>query len=89
MAQVTIEKLDQAAIERRGIKHWPIWTKEVSRFDWSYDETEECLILEGEFSVETAAGTYRVTAGDFVTFAKGLRCVWDITRPVRKHYRFS
>jgi uncharacterized cupin superfamily protein len=88
MAKVTIQKLDEAAIEKQGIRQWPIWTKEVSRFDWSYDENEECLILEGEFSVETDEGTFRVKAGDFVTFAKGLRCVWNITRPVRKHYHF-
>jgi uncharacterized cupin superfamily protein len=89
MAKVTIEKLDQATVEKRGINRWPIWTKEISRFDWSYDQTEECLILEGEFSVETDEGTFHVKAGDFVTFAKGLTCVWNITSPVRKHYRFS
>ena len=27
--------------------------------------------------------------GDFVTFPKGLSCVWDIKEPVKKHYRFK
>jgi uncharacterized cupin superfamily protein len=88
MAKVTIQKLDQATIDKRGIKKWPVWTKEVSRFDWSYDQIEECLILEGEFFIETDEGVYQLKAGDFVTFAKGLRCVWDIKKPVRKHYHF-
>ena len=51
MAQVTITKLTEDEIKVRGIKEWPIWTKEVSRFDWSYDSTEQCLILEGDIVV--------------------------------------
>jgi uncharacterized cupin superfamily protein len=88
MAQVTIEKLTEDEINARGIETWPIWTKEVSRFDWSYDATEQCLIIEGEIVVETSAGNYTITSGDFVTFQKGLQCVWDIKKAVRKHYRF-
>jgi hypothetical protein len=26
--------------------------------------------------------------GDFVTFPKGLSCIWDIKEPVKKHYNF-
>jgi uncharacterized cupin superfamily protein len=88
MAQVNIQKLSKDEIEKRGIRNWPIWTKEASRFDWSYDQTEECLILEGTISVETPDGTFTIGPGDFVTFAKGLQCVWNITTPVRKHYNF-
>ena len=88
MALVTIQKLSDSEIEKRGIKTWPIWTKEVSRFDWSYDQTEECLILEGEISVETPEGNFQIGPGDFVTFSQGLSCVWNITAPVRKHYNF-
>ena len=72
-----------------GIPTWPIWEKEVSRFDWYYDSEEECLILEGEVVVETPGGDYTIKAGDFVTFGKGLKCVWDIKKPIRKHYSFN
>jgi uncharacterized cupin superfamily protein len=89
MALVTITHPSAAEIERRGITSWPIWTKGISRFDWHYDQTEECLILDGEIAVETPEGTYTLGPGDFVTFAKGLSCVWAISRPVRKHYRFT
>ncbi len=88
MAQVIIEKLTEQDINARGIKEWPIWSKEISRFDWSYDSTEQCLILEGEIVVETAEGSYSIKAGDFVTFKQGLQCVWDIKKAVRKHYNF-
>ena len=88
MAQVIIETLTEEEIRARGIKEWPIWTKEVSRFDWSYDSTEQCLVLEGQIVVETAESSYAIKAGDFVTFKKGLQCVWDIKKAVRKHYNF-
>jgi len=89
MAKLTIEKLSEEEIKKRGINNWPIWKKEVSRFPWTYDEEEECLILEGEFTVETAEGNFTVKAGDFITFKEGLECVWDIRKPVKKHYNFK
>lgn len=27
--------------------------------------------------------------GDLVIFPAGMRCVWDVRVPVRKHYRFA
>lgn len=89
MAKVIIEKLSEEEILKRGIKQWPIWTKDVSRFDWYYDAEEECLILEGEFEVETPEGKYEIRTGDFVTFKKGLKCTWDVRKPIRKHYDFK
>lgn len=65
-----------------------MWEKEVSRFNWEYEEDEECLLLEGEVVVDTDAGRYTLSAGDFVTFRKGLKCRWDVRKPVRKHYNF-
>jgi uncharacterized cupin superfamily protein len=88
MTQVTIEKLTEDEMKARQIETWPIWTKEVSRFDWSYDSTEQCFIIEGELVVETPEGNYSIKPGDFVTFQKGLQCVWDIKKPVKKHYKF-
>ncbi|MFH0865089.1 MAG: cupin domain-containing protein [Bacteroidota bacterium] len=89
MAKVIIEKLSEKEIAERNIKSWPVWTKEISRFDWYYDSDEECLILEGEVNVESSEGSYIVKAGDFVTFEQGLKCVWDVKKPIRKHYNFK
>ncbi len=90
MADIKVEKLNDEEIEQRGIPGWPIWTKDVSRFDWHYDDTEQCLFLEGDVEVETEDGNkVRVGKGDFVIFPKGLSCVWDIKAPVKKHYRFG
>jgi len=89
MPQVTVTKLTEDVISSRGIRNWPIWTKEVSRFDWEYSDREECLILEGAVTITTPDGDIDIHAGDFVTFEKGLKCVWNVTDPIRKHYNFS
>ena len=73
-------------------KTWPIWTGPVSRFDWDYTQTETCLILEGSVAVTDRPGTgesISFSAGDLVVFPVGLKCVWDIREPVKKHYSFS
>jgi uncharacterized protein len=88
MGDLIVKKLTPEEIERKGIKDWPIWEREVSRFPWQYDGDEECQILEGEVRVETSQGDYNIGAGDFVIFKKGLKCVWDIKKPIRKHYNF-
>jgi hypothetical protein len=89
MKKIIIEKLTDEQIRSKGIKKWPVWEKEISRFDWQYDGDERCLIIEGEVEIETAEGTVVIKAGDFVTFKDGLKCVWDIQKPVRKHYSFD
>jgi uncharacterized protein len=89
MAKVIIQKLSENDIREMDIRSWPVWEKEISRFDWEYDGDEQCLILEGEVEVECPEGNYLVKAGDFVTFKDGLKCTWDIKRAIRKHYKFS
>ncbi len=72
------------------IEDWPIWSKEVSIFPWSYDSTETCYILEGEVIVTPEGGEpVQIGKGDLVTFPVGMACTWDIRRPVKKHYRFD
>jgi uncharacterized cupin superfamily protein len=35
---------------------WPIWKKEASEFPYEYDQTESCLIIDGEVSVIDETG---------------------------------
>ena len=87
--KIEISKPKMEDIEKEGVMSWPIWEKEISRFDWHYDETEECYLLEGKAVVETDDGEkVQFGKGDFVTFPKGLSCVWEIKEPVKKHYNF-
>jgi len=86
---IKVQKLEKIELERKGVFAWPIWEKEVSRFDWHYDGVEECYFLNGKVTVETKPGKkVSFGEGDFVTFPKGLDCVWDIKDKVRKHYNF-
>ncbi len=88
--KIDIHKPAEGELEERKVFSWPIWEKEVSRFDWSYDSVEECYLLEGKVVVETEDGEIsEFGQGDFVTFPNGLSCVWDIKEPVKKHYNFK
>lgn len=81
---------DPDELARLGVTDWPIWSKEVSRFDWTYDEQETCYILEGAVTVTPQGGEpLSIGPGDLVTFPRGLSCVWDVTAPIVKHYRFE
>lgn len=89
MQNIKVEKLNAEQLKSLGVFSWPIWEKETSRFDWHYDTVEKCLFLDGDVVVETKEGNVQMKKGDFVTFPKGLTCVWDIKQPVRKHYNFE
>ncbi|MGD0947582.1 MAG: cupin domain-containing protein [Candidatus Binatia bacterium] len=80
----------EAELRGLGVSNWPIWTKEVSKFPWHYDEDETCYLLEGDVTV-TPEGRepVRFGKGDLVTLPKGMSCVWDIRKAVRKHYRLG
>ncbi|OGU16092.1 MAG: cupin [Ignavibacteria bacterium GWB2_35_12] len=87
--KILIKKLTGEEIQKQGIREWPIWTKEVSSFDWFYDTQEMCLFLEGKVKVNTDFEEVEIGMGDFVTFPQGLKCVWNVIEPVRKHYHFD
>jgi uncharacterized cupin superfamily protein len=77
-------------LEALGVRRWPIWTKEVSTFPWTYDEAETCYFLEGDVVVTPDGGPpTRVGKGDLVTFPAGMSCTWEVRAAVRKHYRFG
>jgi len=76
--------------EKKLAQSWPVWEKQPSQFPWQYDETETCLIIEGQVTVTDEAGkTFEFTAGDWVVFPKGTKCTWKITKNLRKHYNFG
>ncbi len=85
-----------------GANSWPIWEKEVSKFEWYYDQQEVCYFLEGDVEVTPVSVSHaslakpvhfgepvRFGKGDLVTFPKGMSCTWKVLKPVRKHYKFG
>ena len=89
VSSIRIEKPDETKLQSLEVRSWPIWTKEVSEFPWSYDATEVCYVLEGRVVVTPDGGEpVEIRPGDLVTFPKGMSCTWKITAPIRKHYDF-
>jgi uncharacterized protein len=83
-------KPSPAKLEVLGVDDWPIWTKEVSKFPWRYDQSETCYVLRGRFVVTPDGGQPQEFArGDLITFPTGLSCTWEILEPVEKHYTFG
>ena len=78
-------------LDKFKIKSWGIWSKETSEFDWSYDNTETCYVLDGEVEVTDSETGEKIDfkTGDLVQFEKGLKCVWNVKKPIRKHYSFE
>jgi len=78
-------------LDKLGVKSWGIWEKEKSIFDYSYDDTETCYILDGDAEVtdNNSGEKLEFKKGDLVQFPKGLECVWNVRKPVRKHYNFG
>jgi uncharacterized cupin superfamily protein len=72
-----------------AMKTKPIWTCEISEFDWNYDSEETCLIIEGEVTVKYGSKSFSFAAGDLVVFPNGLSCVWQVKKAVKKHYIFQ
>ena len=87
--KITVEKPTSEKLNTLKVLSWPIWSKEVSSFDWFYDEKEICYFLEGEVTVKTPDSEVSFGKGDLVTFPQGLKCVWNIKKSVKKHYKFG
>ena len=85
---ITIEhKVSPAKLDVLYVDDWPVWSKEISEFDWQYDSNETCYIVEGKAIVTPENGEpVTIETGDMVNFPKGLKCVWKIIEPIEKHY---
>ena len=85
--EITSMTMDQA--ENDGITSWPLWTCDISEFDWEYADRESCYLLDGEVEVKVGSKTVCFGAGDFVVFPRGLQCKWNVIQAVKKHYQFG
>jgi uncharacterized protein len=91
MKNITVEQNPaQSKLDALNVTKWPTWQKEVSTFDWVFPEQEIAYILEGE-CVITPAGGMPVSfgKGDLVTFPAGLKAVWQVNKPLHKHYKLD
>ena len=85
--EIIVRKPTEAEVKAFSSK--PTWGCGVSEFDWYYDSQEECILIEGEVTVEYDGRSVSFGAGDYVRFPKGLSCVWKVSKSVKKHYEFN
>jgi hypothetical protein len=95
-----IHRPDNDFLSAKGVWDWPTWGCPVSKFPWSYSDTEVCYLIKGKViitpviqnsngSPEPSPKTVTIAAGDYVTLAAGLSCTWDVIEAVEKHYMFN
>jgi len=91
VSDIIIEhKLNQQRLQQLDVASWPIWTKEISEFPWTYDSDETCYFLEGDVIVTPVGGKpVQIGVHDLVIFPSGMSCTWKIIKPVKKHYQFA
>ena len=91
MSQITIEhNPSEERLKELGVAAWPIWEKEISKFPIDFDETETAYVLEGEIIVTPVGGKpVRILPGDLVVFPEGLDSLWEVVKPLRKHYHYA
>ena len=89
--KINVEKSpSQSKLDALNIKKWPTWQKEVSTFDWVFHEQEIAYILEGECVITPTGGTsVSFGKGDLVTFPAGISAVWQVKKPLHKHYKLD
>lgn len=89
MKTIEIKAMTPAEAEKLGINSWDRWGCEPSVFDWSYPEQETCFVFEGDVIVTADGEDYHITPNMLVVFPKGLECVWNVKKAIRKAYKFD
>ncbi|XP_062185807.1 uncharacterized protein LOC133889305 [Phragmites australis] len=82
----------ESRLSELGVRQWPKWGCEKSRFPWTYSAKETCYLLQGKVKVYPEGHGeefVEIAAGDLVVFPKGMSCTWDVAEAVDKHYKFE
>ncbi|XP_031502960.1 uncharacterized protein LOC116266034 [Nymphaea colorata] len=74
-----------------GIRSWPKWGCPPGKFPLKFDAEETCYFLKGKVRAYMSGSSEYVEfgAGDLVVIPKGLRCTWEVSIAVDKHYKFD
>ncbi|KAG2572388.1 uncharacterized protein LOC120641128 [Panicum virgatum] len=82
----------ESRLSELGVRQWPKWGCEKSKFPWTYSAKETCYLLQGKVKVYPEGhgeDFVEIAAGDLVVFPKGMSCTWDVAEAVDKHYNFE
>ncbi|XP_076910285.1 uncharacterized protein LOC143567888 [Bidens hawaiensis] len=88
----TVEKLGikivknptESKLTDLGVRSWPKWGCDPSKFPWTYSAKETCYLLKGKVKVypEGSDEAVEIGAGDLVVFPKGMSCTWDVSTSI-------
>ncbi|MBN1115366.1 MAG: cupin domain-containing protein [Oligoflexia bacterium] len=87
--KISISTPDEKQIKQSNFESWGTWECGISDFPWSYDSRETCFILEGHAVITTPWEKVEIQKNNLVIFPEGLTCTWNITKPIRKYYKFG
>ncbi|KAF5792205.1 putative rmlC-like cupin domain superfamily, rmlC-like jelly roll protein [Helianthus annuus] len=81
----------ESKLTELGVRSWPKWGCDPSKFPWTYSAKETCYLLKGKVKVypEGSDEGVEIGAGDLVVFPNGMSCTWDVSETVDKHYKFE
>uniref|UniRef100_A0A383VBW6 (S)-ureidoglycine aminohydrolase cupin domain-containing protein n=1 Tax=Tetradesmus obliquus TaxID=3088 RepID=A0A383VBW6_TETOB len=75
-------------LKKKGVPTWPTTSVEAKTFSRTYERNEDCYILQGKALVTPEGGEpTQLVPGDFATFPVGMAATWEVSEPLRKHYR--
>mmetsp|Transcript_21197 Transcript_21197/g.32149 ORF Transcript_21197/g.32149 Transcript_21197/m.32149 type:complete len:168 (+) Transcript_21197:82-585(+) len=87
---ITITPASEVTDEyKKEAKTWDKWdSKNKKSFPYNYTTEERVLIITGSATITPSDGSDPLTieAGNAVTFHKGFKCKWKITKRMKKHY---
>ncbi|KAJ8467810.1 hypothetical protein OPV22_030362 [Ensete ventricosum] len=91
---ITVEKnIPQRRLEELGINSWLKWGCPPGRYPIKFEAEETCYLVKGKVEVyfmgSSGSECMEISGGDFVTFPKGLSCIWVVSAPVDKYYKFT
>ena len=89
MTKFEKKKPTEEELNALGVYNWGVWSKNISSFPWEYDSKEIFYVLEGEADIISENEKISFKEGDLVTCHAGVKCTWDVKRPIKKHYRFG
>ena len=90
MSSIVVRKATDADFAKLGIRSWPTWGCGVSKFPWTYGDSETCYVIKGKVTVTPSGGEpVSIEAGDIATFPEGMSCTWDVTEAISKRYTFN
>lgn len=89
MEKIITKEMSLEDAKKLGIDSWSKWECEPSTFDWTYSEQEAAYVFEGEVIVTANGEDTLIKAGMLVSFPKGMNCVWNVKKTIKKAYTFN